>query len=409
VRGSFQVPLFLTLDPQQNDNSLGVLNLDPQGNPLQNGITQPDFTISIPCTALDQGGPISHPLLLGHGLFGRGEGMVTGFSSGLGLDYIAGATDWRGLSEPDLLWIAFYVIGFNVSQLDNFPALPDRLRQGMLNTLVLARMMKEGHFNVDPAFQTGAGAETGTFPGAGEEMFYYGISLGGIMGTMFAALSPDLERLNIDVGAMNFSLLLQRSTQFGVGGGLPSFEDLLLGIGLTDPMETLLGLGLIHEFWVRGEPAGYARHITSDPFPGTNAKKILMTVAWLDKQVSNQASEVLARTLGLVSGEGSVQQALQGIPDSAGPQDSALVVYDTGYFDLFDPSHQLNIPPLANLIPTQVCDPHSARVSIPASMDQLEAFLQPGGQVVNYCSGVCDGVGDLEKPTGSARTCDPAE
>jgi hypothetical protein len=280
----------------------------------------------------------------------------------------------------------------------------------MLNTLVLARMMKEGHFNVDPAFQTGAGPETGAFPGPGEEMFYYGISLGGIMGTMFAALSPDLERLNIDVGAMNFSLLLQRSTQFGFGGGgLPSFENLLVGIGLTDPMETLLGIGLIHELWVRGEPAGYARHITSDPFPGTNAKKILMTVAWLDKQVSNQASEVLARTLGLVSGEGSVQQALQGIPDSAGPQDSALVVYDTGYFDLFDPDHQPHVPPLANLIPTQKCDPHSARVSIPASMDQLASFLQPGGQVENFCTGVCDGNGNLEKPTGSARTCDPAQ
>ena len=133
-----------------------------------------------------------------------------------------------------------------------------------------------------------------------------------------------------------------------------------------------------------------------------------MTVAWLDKQVSNQASEVLARTLGLVSGEGSVQQGLQGIPDSAGAQDSALVIYDTGYFDLFDPAHQANIPWLANWIPTQVCDPHSARVSIPASMDQLVTFLQPGGQVENFCIGVCDGAVNLEKPTGSAQTCDPS-
>ncbi len=406
VRGSFQVPLFLNSDPEQLPDVWGVLSTDAEGNPVQNGITEPEFTLSIPCTALDQGGPIPHPLLLGHGLFGLGEDMVTGFASGMDLDFIAGATNWRGLSYPDLYPLAFGIIGVGSSMLNSFPAFPDRLRQGMLNTLVLARMMKEGHFNQDPAFQTGAGPSSGAFPGPGEEMFYYGISLGGIMGTMFAALSPDLERLNIDVGAMNFSLLMQRSTQFGAG--TPNFEDLLKNIGLNDPLEMLLGQALMHELWVRGEPAGYARHVTSDPLAGTNPKKILMTVAWLDKQVSNQASEVLARTLGLVSGEGSVQQGLQGIPDSAGAQDSALVIYDTGYFDLFAPTHQANIPWLANWIPTQVCDPHSARVSIPASMDQLVTFLQPGGQVENFCDGVCNGVGDLEKPTGSAQTCDPS-
>ena len=26
---------------------------------------------------------------------------------------------------------------------------------------------------------------------------------------------------------------------------------------------------LLHELWVAGEPAGYARHITSDPLPGS--------------------------------------------------------------------------------------------------------------------------------------------
>ena len=65
--------------------------------------------------------------------------------------------------------------------------------------------------------------------------------------------------------------------------------------------------------------------------------------------------------------------------------------------------------PLANLIPTQVCDPHRARVSIPASMDLLVSFLQPGGQVENFCSGVCDGAGVNERPSGSAYSCDPAE
>ena len=52
-------------------------------------------------------------------------------------------------------------------------------------------------------------------------MYYYGISLGGIMGTWFSALTPDIQRFGVDVPAINFSCLLQRSTQFS------SFDALL--------------------------------------------------------------------------------------------------------------------------------------------------------------------------------------
>jgi hypothetical protein len=98
-------------------------------------------------------------------------------------------------------------------------------------------------------------------------MFYYGISLGGIMGTWFAALSPDLERLNVD-----------------------------------------------------------------------------------------------------------------------GPVDSALVVYDTGSYDIFRPAHYQTkgsgplIPPLRNLIPSGTCDPHAARVVIPASLDQRQRSFGPAAR-----------------------------
>ncbi len=229
-------------------------------------------------------------------------------------------------------------------------------------------------------------------------MYYYGISLGVVMGTWLAALTPDIERYGLDVPAINFSCLLQRSTQFGLGSPL-SFEDLIASIGLTDPMKTILGLQLLHELWVSAEPGGYATHITTDPLVGSgNPAKIMMMSAWLDKQVSNQCTETAARTLGLVSGEGSLQQGLQGIPDSVGPQDSALVMFDTGAFDLFNPAHEPFIPPLANLIPSPVCDPHGDRPAIPAGILQLLAFLQPTGQVENFCTGICDAVDPVEQP-----------
>jgi hypothetical protein len=84
---------------------------------------------------------------------------------------------------------------------------------------------------------------------------------------------------------------------------------------------------------------------------------------------------------------------------------SAFEIYDTGYFDIFDPAQAPFLPPLANLIPSPKCDPHgTARLSIPASMQQLNAFLQPGGRVFNFCDGVCDADTASERP---AASCNP--
>lgn len=404
VRGTYEVPLFLTADPEADINSIGMLNVDSNDDPVQNGVTNPPFTIGIPCEAFALGAPPTPPLVIGHGLFGTGEGMIEGLVDGTlpANTYIGGATNWRGLSSADLVWVGLEIIGVSDNKFDNFPALPDRLKQGQINTVLLARMMKNGVFNVDPAFQRTDGS--GVFPGPATEMFYYGISLGGIMGAWFAAMTPDIERLSIDVPAMNFAMLLQRSTQF------VDFEVLLTLIGLTDPMDTLLVLSLNHEIWVRSEPAGYVTHITSNPLPGTNAKKILMTVAWLDKQVSNQASEILARSLEIPNLDASIQQGFPGIPDVVGPVDSAMVIYDTGWYDIYDIAQYAQegsgslIPLLANLLPSSKCDPHAARLTIPDSQTQLAAFLQVGGVVSNFCTGLCNGFSPGEL---TSEDCDP--
>jgi hypothetical protein len=290
----------------------------------------------------------------------------------------------------------------------------------MLNTLVLARMMKRGFFNNDPIFQVNG---RGVLPGPAEEMFYWGISLGGIHGTWLAALTPDIQRFGLDVPAVNFSLLLQRATPF------EPFEALQTGLGLTDPMEVILGLGLFHDLWVAAEPAGYVRHITADRLPAPPGEppmqpsRILYAMAWLDKQVSNIATEIGARTMGLPNLTGSIQQGLQGIPDvdtdTAGPQDSALVIWDTGSFDITDPAQtqapagqKPAIPPLANAMATGVCDPHANRILIPAAITQLAEFLQPGGRIRNTCEGpgsLCDAVEPSEISLGLGADCLPFE
>ena len=395
VKGTYQSPLFL--DGDLDSDSVQFMNVDENDTPVQNGVTSPPYDITIPCSVLDEAAPQARPVLLGHGLFQTGTLFTSLVVNAVGaiasgdFNYISGATDWRGLSSPDLLWLGSRVIGIDESQLHNFEALPDRLRQGMVNALVLTRMMKRGLFNRHEAFRTPNGR--GVFPGATEDVYYYGASLGGIMGTFLGALTPDVERMGIDIPGINFSCMLQRSTQF------EPFETLLDGIGITDPLDVALGLGLLHELWVSAEPAGFVRHVTSDPLPGSIAKKILMIVAWLDPQVSNQCTEIAARTLGLPMLEGSLVQGWQGIPDQPGPLDSAVVMYDTGYFDILDPAHQDAIPPLANLPPVDpVCDPHPVRPLIQAGIFQLLDFMQPDGVIENLCDGICDAGTPEERP-----------
>lgn len=415
VTGTFDGPYYMT--GNINDIFQVVfLALDENQLPVRTGEFPFNWSVAVPCSVF-RGEEAGNPLLLGHGFLGDGLGMVNAFVAGgiLGgagqLSYVAGATDWRGLAlgvtGPDAVSLALNVIGNPTSghRFNNFPALPHRLMQGMVNTLVLSRMLKNGFFNRLPEFQRVPGdASTGVMP-VDQEMFYFGVSLGGIMGTFYAGLNQDVIRHNLDVPAMNFSILEQRSTQF------PAFLAIIHALGLTDPMDLVVLLQLQHEIWVSADPAAYVRNITGDvdpPLPDTPPKKILMTVAWLDKQVSNQAAEIMARSLGIPNLVGSMQAQLPGIPDvDAGSQglDSALVIYHAGDLDIYDPAHQPFLPPLANAIPSPVCDPHGARrLSIPASIQQLETFLQPGGKIFNFCDGVCDGVSPVDRPP---TACDP--
>ncbi len=406
IEGTYQVPLFLKGDPVANPSTPTLLNVGADGTPVQDGFTNPPFTIAIPCTALAEGGTPAQSVVLGHGLFGNGRGFVQSLSSVTngGFPLIAGATDWWGLSSPDVAGgdLARTFVGRVILQLQNFPAMPDRLRQGQLNTLVLARMMRQGFFHQHPAFRLPSGE--GAFAGPQEEHFYLGGSLGGIMGLMFAALSPDVVNVDVIVPAINFSLLLQRALPF-----VP-FENVIKLGGITDPMQQALLFGILHEVWVRGESAGYATHITGNPLPGSNVKNVLMTAAFLDPVVSNQGTEVAARTLGLPSLIGSLQASLEQIPDRPGPLSSALVMYDTGGFDLDNPAHAPFIPPLANLqAEPNRCDPHRRQAIIPAAREQIAAFLQTGGKVENFCNGICDADGPHELPNGDSEPCNPID
>lgn len=401
ARGTFQVPLYLTADPIAMPGVLSTLT-----EPLaQNGFYSAPYALAIPCDVFDadDGFQPMPGIVLGHGLFGSGPDFVYQLADAEGFDefnYVAAGTHWSGLSEPEVSPPTFLLGIFG--NFDQFGALPDRLRQGQLATLVLARMLAHGAFNLHPAFQSPEGE--GVLDVSAPPRFF-GASLGGIMGLMFAALSPDVPKLAIDVGAINFSLLLQRATPF-----LP-FQTFLDTVN-PDPLAQALALGVLHEVWVKGESAGYATHITSDPLPGTPTKQIYMAVALHDQAVANLGSQVAGATLGLPVLEGSVRTNLPGMEDAPGPQGSALVVYDTGAYDPTDPAYEPFLPPLANLqAPDDACDPHGRQAFIPAAIEQLLTFLADGGQVENFCTddGICNASEPFEIPNGDAEPCNPLD
>ena len=142
-------------------------------------------------------------------------------------------------------------------------------------------------FASDPAFKFGG--QSVIDPSKG--VFYYGNSQGGIAGGALTAVEPDVTRSVLYVPGMNYSTLLTRSVDF---------SDYALILYPSYPNEGVrpLLLSMIQMEWDRGEPDGYANHMTRNPLPGTPAHHVLIDMAYGDHQVTNVATEVEARTIG---------------------------------------------------------------------------------------------------------------
>ncbi len=316
------------------------------------------------------------PGLYGHGLLGSAEevnqGQLKRLSQNYGFTFCA--TDWVGMSTTDLPNVATLL-----TDLSQFSSLTDRVQQALVNQTMLGRAELKS-FNALPAFKMGG---HGVFDTSAGRVYYDGNSQGGIIGGAFAAVTPDADRAVIGVLGMNYSTLLQRSSDFA------TYSQLLYQ-AYPNELERPLVLSLIQLLWDRAEANGYAAHMGVDPLPGTPAHRVLMHMAFGDHQVANVAAEVEARTAGasttpqpLNAGRSPDVMALWGIPritsfPFGGP--AVLQVFDSG----------TPAPPTQDVPPPKTThDPHEdPRNSVPA-MRQKDAFLRPGGQVVDVCGGPC--------------------
>ena len=136
------------------------MQLDSNGEPIQNGIWPANFDCIIPTPVTTGPAGAGRPSLYGHGLFGSAAEVASGPQRQLAQEHgiVFCATDELGLSGADVPLAIFAL-----QELSRFPAIPDRLQQGLLDELYLGRaMISPSGFTTDPAFHqdgTGSGVE----------------------------------------------------------------------------------------------------------------------------------------------------------------------------------------------------------------------------------------------------------
>jgi hypothetical protein len=365
IRGTYEVPLYTTFDGEGS-----VLNL-VGGVPTQNGVVNAPFTAIIPCSLANAPSPPGRPIFYGHGLLGSGFGEVTsGHLRELSNNYryVVVATDWQGMSADDV----FIIITTLIQDLTNFPMLSERLHQGVLNQLVLGRLLGAPNGLIShPAFSydVGSGPEPTYDP---SEVFYYGNSQGGILGGTVMALTQETTRGVLGVPAANFSTLLQRSVDFN-----PYFA--LLRTNYPDDINRALTYPLLQQLWDKSEPNGWYHRTLANPLPGTPAHKLLIHMATSDAEVANIATEIMVRTMGIPQVSPVVSSYFD-IPEMAASFDGSAMVESDGSYG---PVPQANLPPANN-------GAHGAMRNRPAIQAQIDAFLKTNGDVQNFCVGPCN-------------------
>lgn len=388
VQGTYTVPCYL----QPNCEPGGRFALDAKGLPSQNGTYVAKFDCVIPRVTPDVPGAAaaSRPSIYGHGLLGSaGETASTPQKTlAQAHGFVFCGTDTIGFSSADIP----NIVGL-LQNLGDFPELTDRVQQGMLNTLLLGRMMIHPQgLSSHPAFKVDPNDPASASTIDRKRLYYNGNSQGGILGGAITAVAPDFTRASLGVPAMNYSVLLQRSVDFDL-------YSQILDPFYPSPMTQTLSLSLIQMLWDRSEANGYAHRMTDRPLAGTPPHEVLMNVAFGDHQVTTWQADVEARTIGAQAHEPVVYpgrwagvKELWGIPriDKYPYRGSAIVYWDNGPTRTDPASNEVvgtDPPPILNLPNRSGKDPHSGPRNAPAEQQMVSDFLQPDkkSKITNTC------------------------
>ncbi len=419
IEGHFTVPCYIspTCDPPVKCDEVPQSPVDDCPTPTQFLLdpTNPDalpqrvpgqtYQANFICN-VGRPGFAKHQLLrpveYGHGLFG-GAGEVNSdpqktMAYRFGMMYCA--TDWFGMASAD---VPNAVIA--LSDLSRFPLLTDRVQQGELNFLFLARLMVHPQgFASNAAFQY---ADHTSFIDT-TAAYYDGNSQGGIFGGTVCAVSIDVRRCTLGVPGMDYSVLLPRSSDYVAKDPLTKFD--VTKFDPTDPTsevgyssifdaayprqaQRMIVLDLIQILWDRSDPDGYATHMLSG-LPATPTHKVLLQLGYGDHQVANITAETEARTIGARAVStpvvkkrlGPYKDPFWGLQKvKRFPYDgSGIAIFDSGPADhTTSEKHQGTDPPPTADVPNRSGeDPHEAPRRAKCAQGMKNAFLRPKGVII---------------------------
>lgn len=356
IKGRFQVPWFLNTDEK--------IILGSDGKPVMAGLGEVTFTAHIP-KSVAMAAVTAPVLIYGHGLFGTAEEeMWTDFQQGLAdnLQMVQVGTDWIGVSKPDVGMVA-QAIG----NLNQVVLVTERIMQAHVNFVILAHLAKEKLTN-DPVFRIAGQPKAN--PG---EVYYLGISNGGVQGSTFMALSPDVLRGVVNVPGAVWSMMLERSFVF------KSLIDLLKA-QFPNPLDRQIVLALVQVFFDPIDPINFGPHAVNDPL-GTAKKTILVQESFGDALVPNLATETLARTMGL-PGLAPLVSPVYGITEENSPlSGSGFTIFNTNPTPL---PGDTNVPMSQDNIAHEGCR------RLVGAVEQMKEFFKPDGKIVQTCNGSCD-------------------
>jgi hypothetical protein len=364
--GTLDSPNFLTGDEDVDS----VLRRDGNDRPMLDGMRQANFTAIIPQCVATAELPIP-VMVFGHGLFGSGEGYLNdGFLQQVAQDYcfVVVGGDFIGLTERQIGQAALAANDLNYAG-----GITEKLAQAVIDFISIEHAVR-GPMRTDALF-----AFEGTPVMDPTKVYYFGASLGGIMGTSVMAYDPTITRGVLGVPGGPWSMLFERSYAWNALKGPAQAS-------YPDPANFQVLISLLAMSFEPYDPITAAPHLLADPLPDTPVKQILLYETIGDSLVTNVASETLGRTIGLPVVMPSLKQpfAMDAAPETS---PNGFAIYDE------DPSP---LPPEFNQPPEEDNGTHSDVHERPAVLRQIEDFLY-NGVVTNQCGG-----------DGGAAPCDCA-
>ncbi len=240
-------------------------------------LTTLDFILTIPR------GPGPHPIVVvQHGFAGDNSFVLS----------IAGLLAEHGLAAIGIDAVSH---GRRGSPLDLLRASAlqtrDIFRQTVVDQLALVRTVRAG---IDV---TGDGV--GDF--VADRVNYLGVSLGGILGSVFIAVEPSVNAAVLNVAGGRVAFLGDNP------GTRPIYQAALAeeaGLQTTDPdfeifIQRMLTLG--QQALDAADPLNFASRWRADPLPDSAARRVLIQEGIGDLLVSNESTEALAEAGGLIA------------------------------------------------------------------------------------------------------------